>query len=75
MARMHTVPTPEELQRIRDRVADGERLVSEQRGRIAELARDGHSTTSAARLLDTFERTLDIMRELLATEERLASGR
>jgi len=61
------------LEQARRHVADGERRVDEQRTRVAELARDGHNTESAMRLLTTLERTLDIMREHLALEERLAA--
>ena len=49
------------------------RGLEEQRYRVEELARDGHDTESAMRLLTTLERTLEIMREHLALEERLAS--
>jgi hypothetical protein len=63
-----------DLERARRHVTDGERRVSEQRERVAELARDGHDTESAMRLLTTLERTLEIMREHLALEERLAAG-
>ena len=63
----------EDLDRARRHVTDGERLVDEQRQRVAELARDGHNTESAMRLLTTLERTLEIMHEHLALEERLAA--
>jgi len=63
-----------DLQQARRHVMDGERRVDEQRNRVAELARDGHNTEAAMRLLRTLERTLEIMREHLALEERLAAN-
>lgn len=62
----------EDLQRARDHVAVGERLVDKQRDLVAELARDGHDTHPAMRLLSTLEQALSIMREHLALEERIA---
>lgn len=64
----------DDLERAREHVKEGERLVSEQRQRVAELARDGHNIDSAMRLLETLERTLEIMREHLELEQRFASG-
>jgi hypothetical protein len=65
----------QDLQRARVHVEDGERRVAEQRELVAELARDGHSTDAAVRLLVTLEETLQIMRDHLAVEEQLARER
>ena len=64
----------DDVERARRHVIDGERRVNEQRDLVAELARDGHNIESATRLLTTLEQTLQIMREHLALEERLASN-
>ena len=62
------------LAEARDHVTAGERLVSEQRRRIAVLARRGYSTELATQLLATLESTLATMRDHLAFEEKIAAG-
>jgi len=44
----------EHLAQARRHVAEGVIRISEQKGLIAELQRDGHDTTEAQKLLDTF---------------------
>ena len=44
-------------------VEQAERVVHEQRERIAELEREGHHTAMARALLETFEMTLKVARD------------
>jgi hypothetical protein len=67
---MNTVQ--EDLARARVHVAEAERRVEEQRHRVSELARDGHSIDMAMRLLAVLEQSLQAMRQHLDTEERFA---
>lgn len=56
-----------DLQRAERHVRDGEKLVAEQKERIEVLRRDGHPTLTAEILLVTFEDSLRIYRDGLAT--------
>lgn len=56
------------LAQARRHVAEGEQHVSRQRELLAELARDGHDTTEAVKLLANFE---DLQRMHIADRHRL----
>jgi hypothetical protein len=48
------------LAQAEDHLATGERIIAQQKALVAELARDGHDTFGAMRLLIQFEETLTI---------------
>lgn len=65
------------LKLARRHVSEAETRLEMQRVRIRRLGDAGHSGESlavAARLLQLFERTLDVMQQHLATEEELVAS-
>lgn len=56
-----------DLQRAERHVRDGERLLTEQKERVEVLRKDGHPTLMAEILLVTFQESLNIYRDGLAT--------
>jgi hypothetical protein len=52
-----------ELQQATQHVAAAERIVAQQRERIAKLKADGHSTADHQRLLDVFISTLEAFKD------------
>ena len=58
------------LDQARRHVSEAEERVERQTRLVDELARDGHPTADAEALLATFRKTLRVMREHLAEEER-----
>jgi hypothetical protein len=56
------------LAQARRHVTEGEQHVARQRNLLAELPRDGHDTTEAAKLLENFE---DLQRMHVADSDRL----
>ncbi|HEX5162430.1 MAG TPA: hypothetical protein VFV88_11970 [Steroidobacteraceae bacterium] len=55
VARMAQKPTYAQLELAERHVAEGAQHLARQHALIAELARDGHDTTTALELLRTFE--------------------
>lgn len=60
------------VRRARKYVARGREVVARQRVLIEKLEADGHDAAGARRLLAAFERSLEVMVDHLALEERLA---
>ena len=54
------------LEMAKRHVEQAERAVEDQRARIARLDQDGHDTTMARAVLETFETTLRVARSDLA---------
>jgi hypothetical protein len=65
-------PQESVLELARRHVLEGERRVSEQEARIAELKEAGRDTELAETLLETFQETLVGMRDHLVYEETQA---
>jgi hypothetical protein len=63
------------LDQARRHVGEAEHRVVEQRHRVESMRREGHDTEGAEELLNTFEKTLDAMREHLESEKREAIWR
>ncbi len=63
------------LDESRRHLARAEESIVAQRELIDRMAADGHNTTLARQVLETFEKTLAAMREHLAIEEAEAAKR
>lgn len=62
------------LEQAQRHVVEAEARVAHQTALVAELARDGHDTTTAELLLSTMQETLFLMRAHLVGEQERDSG-